>query len=199
MRWPKASFTPSKVELIPSRHYHMLQEARAELFDYIEVFYNRQRCHSTLGYRTLAEFEQIANAAKPSIHKDGEVHHTVASEYCITVGCLKNSENHLPLRCNNIINFPRTPWFSMIFSLPQARGRGFYQGSIKQMLSDICLILKVEYIYISVEADNRLSRHVIEKPGLEWQTSLCLLKFLGFRRKWRNEELGGASKLESKP
>jgi len=48
-------FHTLKVERIPSRHYHTLQEARAELFDYIEVFYNRQRCHSTLGYRTLAE------------------------------------------------------------------------------------------------------------------------------------------------
>jgi putative transposase len=32
--------------------------ARAALFDYIEVFYNRQRLHSTLGYLTPAAFEQ---------------------------------------------------------------------------------------------------------------------------------------------
>jgi putative transposase len=30
-------------------------EARAAVFEYIEIFYNRQRLHSGLGYRTLAE------------------------------------------------------------------------------------------------------------------------------------------------
>ena len=30
-------------------------EAKAAVFDYIEMFYNRQRLHSALGYRTPAE------------------------------------------------------------------------------------------------------------------------------------------------
>jgi putative transposase len=33
----------------------MRDEAWAALFDYLEVFYNRQRLHSGLGYRTPAE------------------------------------------------------------------------------------------------------------------------------------------------
>lgn len=33
-------------------------EARRALFEYIEIFYNRQRRHSTLGYRSPIEFEQ---------------------------------------------------------------------------------------------------------------------------------------------
>ena len=37
--------------------------ARAALFDYIEVFYNRQRLHSTLGYLSPTAFEQEYNAA----------------------------------------------------------------------------------------------------------------------------------------
>ena len=56
-------FHTLKVELIHTRQYHTRQEARAEIFDYIEVFYNRQRRHSVLGYRTPAEFEKMAIAA----------------------------------------------------------------------------------------------------------------------------------------
>ena len=33
------------------------------LFDYIEVFYNRQRLHSTLNYTTPAAYEQMHQAA----------------------------------------------------------------------------------------------------------------------------------------
>lgn len=56
-------FHTLKVELIHARQYHTRQEARAEIFDYIEVFYNRQRRHSVLGYQTPAEFEERALAA----------------------------------------------------------------------------------------------------------------------------------------
>ncbi len=53
-------FHTLKVVLIHARQYHTRQKARVEIFDYIEVFYNRQRCHSVLGYRTPAEFEEMA-------------------------------------------------------------------------------------------------------------------------------------------
>jgi transposase InsO family protein len=33
-------------------------EASRELFHFIEIWYNRQRRHSSLGYRTPAEFEE---------------------------------------------------------------------------------------------------------------------------------------------
>jgi len=56
-------FHTLKVELIHARQYHTRQEARTEIFDYIEVFYNRQRRHSALGYRTPTEFEKMAMAA----------------------------------------------------------------------------------------------------------------------------------------
>jgi putative transposase len=35
-------------------------EAKSTIFEYIEVWYNRQRMHSSLGYRSPMEFEQIS-------------------------------------------------------------------------------------------------------------------------------------------
>ena len=50
-------FSTLKRELIYHRQYRTRAEASQEIFEYIEVFYNRQRCHSTLGYQSPAEFE----------------------------------------------------------------------------------------------------------------------------------------------
>jgi transposase InsO family protein len=38
-------------------------DAKEKLFDYIEVFYNQQRRHSSLGYVSPAECERVARAA----------------------------------------------------------------------------------------------------------------------------------------
>jgi len=45
-----------KRELVHHERYADHEEARRSLFEYIEVFYNRRRRHSTLGYRCPAEF-----------------------------------------------------------------------------------------------------------------------------------------------
>lgn len=50
-------FGTLKQELIYHRTYTTREEATKEIFEYIEVFYNRQRRHSTLGYMTPVEFE----------------------------------------------------------------------------------------------------------------------------------------------
>jgi transposase InsO family protein len=46
-----------KWELVHHESYATRDEARRSLFEYIEVFYNRVRRHSTIGYRSPAEFE----------------------------------------------------------------------------------------------------------------------------------------------
>lgn len=38
-------------------------EARSSLFDYIEVFYNRQRIHQTLGFKTPSDYERSMDVA----------------------------------------------------------------------------------------------------------------------------------------
>jgi putative transposase len=45
-------------ELLRRRSLRTRQEARTAVFDYIEVFYNRERLHSTLGNRSPAEYER---------------------------------------------------------------------------------------------------------------------------------------------
>jgi putative transposase len=61
---PMESFFHSlKTELVHHRDYQTRDEARRDIFEYIEVFYNRQRRHSTLGYLSPAQFEVAALAA----------------------------------------------------------------------------------------------------------------------------------------
>jgi putative transposase len=56
-------FHTLKVELVHHRRYLTRDEARQDIFEWVEVFYNRERRHSTLGYRSPAEFEATAKVA----------------------------------------------------------------------------------------------------------------------------------------
>lgn len=56
---PMESFFASlKKELIHDANFATREEAQAAIFEYIEVFYNGQRRHSSLGYVSPAEYEQ---------------------------------------------------------------------------------------------------------------------------------------------
>jgi transposase InsO family protein len=52
-------FGTLKTELIYQRRYTTRAEAKTDIFEYIEVFYNRFRRHSLLGYRCPVQFEQL--------------------------------------------------------------------------------------------------------------------------------------------
>lgn len=56
-------FHTLKVELVHRRRFKTRKEAMAAIFEYIEVWYNRQRLHSSLGYRTPIDYEQSALVA----------------------------------------------------------------------------------------------------------------------------------------
>ena len=56
-------FASYKLECVPANGFATRQQARSETFEYIEVFYNRQRLHATLGYLTPAEAEQVIGVA----------------------------------------------------------------------------------------------------------------------------------------
>jgi len=56
-------FATLKTELVYHRNYETRAEAQSDIFEYIEVFYNRQRLHSALGYQSPVSFERLAKAA----------------------------------------------------------------------------------------------------------------------------------------
>lgn len=61
---PMESFFHSlKTELVYGTVYRTRAQARQEIFEYIEVWYNRQRLHSALGYLTPNQYEQRLRAA----------------------------------------------------------------------------------------------------------------------------------------
>lgn len=48
-----------KVELIYQNTYETRREAQRDIFEYIEIFYNRERLHSSLGYCSPEEYESL--------------------------------------------------------------------------------------------------------------------------------------------
>ena len=56
-------FGTLKRELVYHRHYTTREDARQDIFEYIEVFYNRKRRHWTLGYDSPAEYEARTSVA----------------------------------------------------------------------------------------------------------------------------------------
>jgi len=58
---PTESFFASlKKELVHHTSFATREEARQSIFAWIEIFYNRRRLHSRLGYRSPVEFEHLA-------------------------------------------------------------------------------------------------------------------------------------------
>jgi putative transposase len=51
-------FGTLKIELIYPRIFSTRAIARTSIAEWIKVFYNRQRIHSTIGYLTLVQFEE---------------------------------------------------------------------------------------------------------------------------------------------
>jgi len=60
-------FATLKKELVNRRPWPTKAELRSEIFDYIEIFYNRRRRHRSLGQLSPVQFEQQSN-----IHQDKE-------------------------------------------------------------------------------------------------------------------------------
>jgi len=60
-------FSTLKTELVYRTTFLTRKQARLAISEWIEVFYNRQRRHSTLGYETPVEFEQRYYASTSNV------------------------------------------------------------------------------------------------------------------------------------
>jgi putative transposase len=61
-------FSTLKREMPQMGNFADQKQAKAAIFEYIEVFYNRIRAHSTIGYRSPTEFEDGARILKKCVH-----------------------------------------------------------------------------------------------------------------------------------
>ena len=59
-------FHTLKTELVMHCDYKTRDDARVSLFDYMEVFYNRQRRHSSISYEAPLPFEAMKSRGKVS-------------------------------------------------------------------------------------------------------------------------------------
>jgi transposase InsO family protein len=61
----EAFFSTLKTGCFPAKQvFDAKSQARREIFEYIEVYYNNQRIHSSLGYQTPRQFEALDNERK---------------------------------------------------------------------------------------------------------------------------------------
>jgi len=57
-------FHTLKVELIHRMKFRTREEAKRKIFEYVEMYYNTKRAHSTLGYLSPFEYERQAILSK---------------------------------------------------------------------------------------------------------------------------------------
>ncbi len=139
---------------------------RRDCFDdlnYFERFSYYQR--SPEGYRELAEERR-----RDGTHLYTAVEGGVLAHY----GWLREREavrlNHR-IRC--AVELP--PGSALLWDFathPRARGRGLYRQTLCQCLHDAVELYGALEVYIYVDWDNRISRHVIESLGFEYQGSI---------------------------
>ena len=57
-------FHTLKTELVRHENFQTREEAKMKVFDYIEIYYNRQRIHSSIDYFNPVEYENNSISRK---------------------------------------------------------------------------------------------------------------------------------------
>ena len=68
MRWWKAFFATLTKELVHQADYRTREAARRSIFEWMEVFYNRERRHTALGGRSPNEYEEATECRSLEPH-----------------------------------------------------------------------------------------------------------------------------------
>lgn len=61
-------FRTLKVEMVHQNRFRTREEAKVRIFEYVEMYYNRKRAHSTLGYLSPFEYERQAALSLQNVH-----------------------------------------------------------------------------------------------------------------------------------
>ncbi len=61
-------FHTLKVELVHRMKFKTREEAKIKIFEYVELYYNRKRTHSTLKFLSPFEYERQATLSKQTVH-----------------------------------------------------------------------------------------------------------------------------------
>jgi len=96
-------FGTLKTELVHHESYATREAARQSLFEYIEVFYNRKRRHSTLGYISPAEYETQLETSAQAIRRseaDTALAESSVPEHCDRARPGKGLAGHQPSNPN---------------------------------------------------------------------------------------------------
>lgn len=76
----ESCFSRFKAELLQDGIFETIEDARTEIFEYIEMYYNTQRLHSSLDYQSPDEFEkQFGKSCTFEMHKQGMMLYTEES------------------------------------------------------------------------------------------------------------------------
>ena len=76
----ESCFSRFKAELLQDGIFETIEDARTEIFEYIEMYYNTQRLHSSLDYQSPGEFEkQVEKNSTFEMHKQGTMLYTEES------------------------------------------------------------------------------------------------------------------------
>ncbi len=76
----ESCFSRFKAELLQDGIFESVEDARTEIFEYIEMYYNTIRLHSSLGYKSPAQYEQdYQQKVTFNMHKQTAMLHTEES------------------------------------------------------------------------------------------------------------------------
>ncbi len=81
----KSFFSSLKIERLKRKVYGTRDQARADVFNYIERFYNPTGRHSTIGYPSPMQYEERVMKAKVAVYETGsssDVRHSNSTRHC---------------------------------------------------------------------------------------------------------------------